>query len=70
MKKWLTYVLMGLYTICITVGCYYLGRVDATIDIISSQTERMIDSSQLTVFPNQGRIPDTTIDGVDYYRAN
>ena len=70
MNKWLTYILMVLYTISITVGCYYLGTVDATIDIMSSQIDLMVDSSQLTVFPNQGRIPDTTIDGVDYYRAN
>jgi hypothetical protein len=62
MNKRLTYVLTVLYTISIIVGCYYLGRVDATIDIMSSQIDLMVDSSQLTVFPNQGRIPDTTID--------
>lgn len=70
MNKRLNYALIVLCSISIIVGCYYIGRIDATIDIMSSQIDLMVDSSQLAVFPNQGRIPDTTIDGVDYYRAN
>jgi hypothetical protein len=70
MNKRLNYALIVLCSISIIVMSFYIGSIDATIDIMSSQIDLMVDSSQLTIFPNQGRIPDTTIDGIDYYRAN
>lgn len=48
-------------------GCIY-ELLDYTNRLMDLMIQDSVQSSQ--AFDNQGRIPDTTIGGVEYYKAN
>jgi hypothetical protein len=60
------------WTICITVMAYHAGKVMATLNHTQHTIDLMLKDSSVHMepLPNQGRIPDTTINGIEYYRAN
>lgn len=49
-----------LWAICMIVVGYLAIESTPTLD----------NTRNIEPLPNQGRIPDTTINGIDYYRAN
>jgi cbb3-type cytochrome oxidase subunit 3 len=63
---------LALWSICIIVSAYHAGKVMASLDNTQHEIEMLLNDSSTHIepFPNQGRIPDTTINGIDYYRAN
>ena len=51
---------------------YHAGKVMATLNHTQHTIDLMLKDSSVHMepLPNQGRIPDTTINGIEYYRAN
>ena len=54
------------------VMAYHAGKVMASLEHMEGNINTLLkdSSTHIEPLPNQGRIPDTTINGIEYYRAN
>jgi len=67
-----TFIILTAFVISLMALSFYAGKMVTRIDNINAMLEYVARDTMtdITPTPNQGRIPDTTINGIDYYKAN